>query len=88
MLTRSQQKSQSKSHLDSRAHDDTLSDAQHSSPDRGHAGIELNRRSDSPVGGEQLAVADLTEASDVTAISDDDIMALGRESGPPHSEEF
>ena len=84
MLTRSQQKSHSKSHLESRTNDDTLSDAQYSSPDRGHAGIELNRRSDSPVGGEQLAVADLTEASDVTAVSDDDLAAPGGESGPQH----
>ena len=77
MLTRSQQRSHPKSHLESRTHDDTLSDAQHSSLDRGRAGIELNHRTDSPVDGEPYAVADLAEASDVTAISDDDIMALG-----------
>jgi len=84
MLTRSQQRSHSKSHLESRTHDDTLSDAQHSSLDRGRAGIELNHRTDSPVDGEPYAVADLAEASDVTAISDDDHTALGGETGPPH----
>ena len=34
------------------------------------------------LGGELLAVADLAEASDVTAVSDDDLAAPGGESGP------